>query len=123
LAEISRVLLPGGVFIFVTPNAQHPLTGANRVLGRVGRLQGQLVSFIYNRAEEDTFPTAYKANSRSVLSELAQSAGLLVGKLVYINDPTYLAFSSFLFRLSSLIDEKLPEHRRVHIVGLLQKPI
>lgn len=56
LTEIARVLKPGGVFVFITPNRRHPLVGMNRWLARFARLQDKLVETLYGRAAADTFP-------------------------------------------------------------------
>jgi 2-polyprenyl-3-methyl-5-hydroxy-6-metoxy-1,4-benzoquinol methylase len=119
---IAQVLRHNGVFVFITPNARHPLTIANRVAGRLGHLQGRLVNRIYGRATDDTFATFYQANTPQKLTFLALGAGLLVESIDLIADPTYVAFHSSLFRGMSLIDDYLPDDRRIHLVGVLRKP-
>jgi SAM-dependent methyltransferase len=119
--EIGRVLKPGGVFVFITPNGKHPLALLNRGLGRFARLQGRIVERFYGRASADTFPTYYRANETAVLHTLCQSAGLNLIELHTIPDPTYLAFTPVLFRLMSWFETKLPPQRRLHLVGLAQK--
>ena len=121
-AEASRVLRPGGAFVFITPNARHPLAWANRSLGRLGRLQGRLVSRLYGRAEADTFPTAYRANTPDALASLAGGAALRLETLDCVADPTYLAFSQPLFRALSAFEDRLPVDRRIHLVGVARKP-
>lgn len=121
LAEIARVLTRGGRFVFITPNGRHPLTAANRLFGRTGRLQQRLVDRTYGRAEGDTFPTRYRANTPAQLRALASAAGLRLVELSPVADPTYLAFTPGLFRLMSAIDERLPADRRIHLVGVLEK--
>jgi SAM-dependent methyltransferase len=120
-AEIGRVLRPGGVFIFITPNARHPLAWANRVAGRLGRAQGRLVDRLYGRAEADTFPTAYRANSAEALARLCVAAGLALQSLTFVADPTYLAFSRPAFRLMSAIEDHLPATWRIHLVGVVRR--
>jgi SAM-dependent methyltransferase len=117
-SEIHRTLKPDGAFIFLTPNVRHPLTWLNRILGRFAYIQGQLVSRVYNRAETDTFPTIYRTNSPESISALALAAGLEIEELVLVPDPTYLAFTPFLYRLTARIDDHLPEDRKIHLVGL-----
>ncbi len=118
---VARLLRPGGVFIFITPNARHPLAWANRLAGRLGRLQGQLVDRIYARSEADTFSTHYRANSPAHLAELAGKSGLTLTHFDLIEDPSYLAFNRVLFEAMSQIDARLPADRRIHLVGVMEK--
>ncbi len=120
-SEISRVLRPGGAFVFITPNKRHPLALLNRGLGRFARLQGRMVERFYGRAHADTFPTYYRANETAVLRELCHFHNLHLADLYTIPDPTYLAFSPALFRLMSWFEGKLPEKRRLHLVGLVKR--
>lgn len=119
--EVARVLRDGGRFIFITPNGRHPLTLANRILGRAGQWQKRLVDRTYGRAEGDTFPTRYLANTPAQIESLAEAAGLRVLDLVCVADPSYLAFSPGLFRLMAAIDDRLPRDRSIHLVGVLEK--
>src|SRR5438045_2693854 len=60
LAEIHRVLKPGGRFVFHTPSRFHwPLWLSARVPEAI-RLP--LVRFLENRRSEDVFPTHYQMN-------------------------------------------------------------
>lgn len=117
-AELARVLRPGGAFVFITPNWRHPLALFNRLLGRAGQGQRRLVSRLYGRSGGDTFPTHYRANSPQTLAALANVHGLRLTHLEMIEDPTYLAFTSGLFRLAQRIGERLPPERRLHLVGV-----
>lgn len=122
LEEIARVLRPGGAFVFITPNVRHPLSLLNRLLGRLGALQGRLVSRLYGRAPADTFRTTYRANDPRTLTHLSAGAGLRLETLLTIPDPTYLAFTPLLFRAAQVLDRLLPPNRHLHLVGLLRKP-
>jgi len=120
-AEVARVLRPGGAFVFITPNARHPLTWANGVAGQMGRAQGRLVARLYGRVEADTFPTAYRANTAAALAALASAAGLALTDLRAVADPTYLAFSPTLYRVMVAIEDRLPAGRGIHLVGVALK--
>lgn len=120
-AEIGRVLRPGGVFIFITPNGRHPLALLNNSLGRVAQMQGWLVHSLYGRSAADAFPTTYQANNADQLHKLAQASGLQLTQLEAIPDPSYLAFHPLLFRVMCQFEERLPASRKLHLVGVLQK--
>ncbi len=121
LAEMARVLKPGGVFVFITPNRRHPLVGMNRWLARFARLQDKLVETLYGRAAADTFPAFYRANTQADLHHLAQQNGLTLTTLHPIADPTYLAFTPALFRLMAWFEGRLSPTRHIHFVGLMTR--
>jgi len=121
-AEVGRVLRPGGVFVFITPNGRHPLAWANRAAGQLGRAQGRLVARLYGRCEADTFPTTYRANSAAALVRLCAAAGLALTTLEFVADPTYLAFSRPMFRAMAAFEDRLPADRRIHLVGVAHHP-
>lgn len=119
--ELARVLRPGGVFVFITPNGLHPLSWLNYQLGRFTAVQGRLVERLYGRAEEDAFPTRYRANTRAQLERLAGGAGLRLVQLQAVADPTYVAFVSGAWRLLTAVEERLPPERKIHLVGVVGK--
>jgi len=121
-AAAARVLRPGGRFIFITPNGRHPLAWANRLLGGLGRLQGRLVERLYGRAAADTFPTYYRANDHRRLQALTATCGLKLTALHAVPDPTYLAFSGWMYQLACRLEKRLPAGRHIHLVGVAAKP-
>ncbi|MFO7740853.1 MAG: class I SAM-dependent methyltransferase [Anaerolineae bacterium] len=112
--EASRVLTPGGRFVFLTPNLLHPLLMLNRALRWT---QGRLVDWLYGRAEPDIFPALYRANTASAIDRLARRAGLERVSVQFIGDPTYLAFNEPLFRFGCVLERVIPRRMRVHLVG------
>jgi len=122
LDEIARLLVPGGRFVFLTPNAHSLPALLNRLLGRVARLQRWLVARLYGRVEADTFPVVYRANTPHTLRRLMQRAGLQCETLTFIGDPTYFAFNEPLYRLSCWLEARTPRTMKVHLVGVGQKP-
>jgi ubiquinone/menaquinone biosynthesis C-methylase UbiE len=112
-AEVKRVLQPGGHIVFLTPNAASLVVLLNRALHR---WQQTLVPRLYGRAEADTFPVYYRANTPSHIISLAAKNGLRCELLHKIEDPTYLAFNPLLFRLSVALARVTPP---VHLVGVL----
>ncbi|MGH2536199.1 MAG: class I SAM-dependent methyltransferase [Candidatus Promineifilaceae bacterium] len=124
LAEIGRVLKPGGALVFITPNRRHPLVASYGRLGRLARAAGrqpQLVSHLYGRAAADTFRVAYRANSQAELRGLAAGAGLALARLAVVPDPTYLALAPRLLRPLAWLERRLGPGRGVHLVGVLRK--
>jgi SAM-dependent methyltransferase len=124
-AEVARVLkspsaspmLGGGHFVFLTPNALHPLTWISRWLGRLGDWQSRLVERLYARSEADTFPVLYRANTRRRIAALGRAAGLRPVRFCRIGDPTYLAFNEPFYRLAVGLERLTPAGMKVHLVG------
>jgi SAM-dependent methyltransferase len=94
--EVARVLKPGGVFLFKTPNKWHYMPTIARLTPHGFH---QYVNRLRGRAEVDTFPTRYRANCLGDIKRLAAEAGLLVecverieGRPEYLRMtwPTYL---------------------------------
>jgi len=113
-AEAARVLGANGQFVFLAPNVRHPLLVLNRALSWT---QGRLVDRLYDRAELDTFPAFYRANSPASIRSLARTAGFEHVSLRFVGDPTYLAFNEPLFRLACFLERLTPRLMRVHLVG------
>jgi SAM-dependent methyltransferase len=80
LAEISRVLQPGGCFVFVTPNRNHPVIRAVSIL-LTPRLRRAWARVAERRSDEHIFLTHYRANTLSALARAAERCGLMVDKL------------------------------------------
>ncbi|MDQ4076778.1 MAG: class I SAM-dependent methyltransferase [Chloroflexota bacterium] len=114
-SEVARVLKPQGHFVFLAPNASSPIAILNRLVPKL--MQGTLVRWLYGRTEEDTFPTVYRANTVEIIDRLATAVGLQQVRLQTVSDPTYLAFSDTLFRLTVFLEQFLSPARYVHIVG------
>jgi SAM-dependent methyltransferase len=122
LREVTRVLRPGGHFVFLTPNLRNPLLVLNRIGKVVPKLQTRLVSRFYGRHESDTFPVHYRANTVSAVRELAAASGLAVAEIRVVQDPTYLAVNGFMFTTSVLAERLMPKGWGVHLLGDLTRP-
>jgi ubiquinone/menaquinone biosynthesis C-methylase UbiE len=73
--EVYRVLKPGGFYLIKTPNKWHyiPIIAALTPYTfhkYINRIRGRRVS--------DTFPTFYRANSKSTLTKLAQNSSFSI---------------------------------------------
>ncbi len=115
--EVGRVLRPGGYFIFLTPNARHPLPRLSRVLAPLHRLQQWLTVRLYHRAAADTFPVYYRANTPRTITHLALQAQLRLVQFDLVDDPAYFAWNELSFRLALLLERWLPPLWKVHLVG------
>lgn len=122
LSEVRRVLRPGGHLVFITPNLRNPLLLLNRLGRAVPALQRRVVPRLYGRNEADTFPVRYRANTTETLRVLAAAAGLVVGELRVVPDPTYLALNGVMFRLAAAAERLMPRGWGVHLLGDLTKP-
>ena len=94
--EFARVLRPGGRVVFLTANMWDYGTLVARLVPN--RFHGRIVKVVEGRAEEDTFPTAYKTNTRAAVDRLATAAGFRVEAFDYVSQyPNYLMFNGALF--------------------------
>ena len=74
--EIRRVLKPGGIFIFHTPNLQGYVARTARRIPEA--LKGALIRLLEKRGDEDVYPTFYRANTKRGIEELAELTGFEV---------------------------------------------
>jgi SAM-dependent methyltransferase len=77
--QVNRILKPGGLFIFHTPNAVGYLTILNKLTPE--KLKAALIYLLDGRKESDIFETHYKANRRKRIEELARTTGFEVVKI------------------------------------------
>ncbi|MFC1636038.1 methyltransferase domain-containing protein [Planctomycetota bacterium] len=126
LAEVYRVLKPGGSFLFLTPNKWHYVCMAARCT------PGRFHEF-YNRRrgreEMDTFPTVYRLNTRSLLRRHLKKAGFNEKELRMRECcPNHLMLAKPLF-LMGVAYERLVNSTgllaglRVNILGEFVKPV
>jgi ubiquinone/menaquinone biosynthesis C-methylase UbiE len=101
--EFQRVLKPGGKVILATPNKYDYVS----IIASLSpyRLHRALVSRIFRVAEDDVYPTLYRANSLGAIDKHLSSAGLAKKELLSVTHyPAYLMISPILFRLGVLYE-------------------
>lgn len=123
--EISRVLKPGGVLLFKTPNRSHYMPLIARLTPH--RFH-QFINKLRGRESEDTFPTCYLSNSVGQVTALAAKTGLEVGEIKRIEGrPEYLrlTFVTYLFGLfyERIVNiTPLLSRYRILLIAQLRKP-
>jgi SAM-dependent methyltransferase len=122
--EVARVLKPGGVLLFKTPNKWHYMPTIARVTPH--RFH-QFVNRLRGRAEVDTFPTRYRTNTKGDVVHLADRAGFSVERIERIEGrPEYLRMTWPTY-LVGLIYERIVNSTsllaplRILLVGTLRK--
>jgi hypothetical protein len=79
LDEVQRVLRPGGILIFHTPNVRcFMMTIASKM---PQSLKNLLAGVLEGRKEEDVFPTCYRMNRLAVIRRYACESGFVVQEL------------------------------------------
>jgi len=119
-AECARVLKPGGLFCARTPNGYGyvsllsrciPNGWHRRVLAKIGK----------RRPAEDTFPTVYRCNTAGKVRRLLRRHGF-EGHVWQIDDePTYLIFSSAVYRFGAMIHRIIPPSFRASLLVVARK--
>lgn len=126
LREFARVLREGGRIVLLTPNQWHYVSLISR-FSPFGF--HRWFNSLYGVAEEDTFPTFYRANSQGRIRALAVQSGLRVSTLQMLEtSPNYLEFSRILYRVGIAYERLVNRCAvlapfRVNIVATLEKPV
>ena len=124
--EFARVLRPGGAVVFLTANMWDYGTLIARMIPN--RFHSRVVKLVEGREEQDTFPTAYKTNTRSAVTRLAAASGLRVDAFEYLSQyPNYLMFNGLLFLIGTAFEKIISRyevfrHLRGWILVTLVKP-
>lgn len=104
--ESYRVLKPGGVCVFLTPNMWDYVSVISRVIPN--RFHGKIVNYAQGRPEEDTFPTVYGCNSKSQIRKLCSDTGFEIEEFEYLGQhPAYLAFNPVLYYIGTLYEKMI----------------
>ncbi len=120
--EITRVLKPGGHFLFKTPNLYHYMPTIARLTPH--RFH-EIVSRLRGMDAEDTFPTKYRANSAGKIAKLADESGFQVKRIELIESrPEYLRFNAFTYLFGFAYERIVNsttflKHLRILLIGHL----
>ncbi len=121
--EIYRVLKPGGKVIFLTPNVWNYNVWIIRLIPNV--FHDFLTRKLYQRQENDTYPTRYRINSYRQCQRILEPIGFSEKKFIHNGDPSYISFNRFLFLIALGIEKILDCHyfqfARVHLIACYQK--
>lgn len=128
LSEIARILRPGGVYLFRTPNRYHFIPVVSRLTPHW--FHHAVANRLRNLPQDapDPYPTCYRLNSRGAIREAAARTGLGVGELRMIEkEPSYGMASRHLFLVFMLYERLVNsspifEGMRVNIFGVLRRP-
>jgi SAM-dependent methyltransferase len=128
LSEITRILRPGGVYLFRTPNRYHYVTVVSRLTPHW--IHENVANRLRNLDDHapDPYPTYYRLNSRRAITRAAAQAGLRVRELRMVEkEPSYGMASRLLFVVFMLYERVVNSSAlfaalRVNVFGLLQRP-
>jgi len=122
--SVNRILKPGGVFIFHTPNLLNYQTLFSATMPQP--VKNRLIRFLEKREEKDVFPTRYRLNTSRTVSRMARRNGFAVEEISLVNSipetfsfgPAVLAIDMLLIRLS---ESRLFRSWRTNLVAVLRK--
>lgn len=102
--EISRILKPGGSFIFLAPNLWDYVSLASKIIPN--RFHKIIVSKTEGREMQDVFPAFYKANTYGAIKKLSKNNGLKIEEFEWLGQyPASFMFNSFLFLLATAYEK------------------
>lgn len=122
--EVSRVLKPGGLFFFKTPNKFHYMPFISTITPhwfheRIGKVLG--------RDADDTFPTHYRVNSRSSVKSFANKTRFDIVALEHVEGrPEYLRFTVLTYFIGLAYERLMNSSNifaplRILLIGQLKK--
>jgi SAM-dependent methyltransferase len=124
LREVRRVLLPGGGFLFHTPNASYfEVAIARHIPAAVTR---GVASFLDGRGGDDIFPTHYRLNKAHEIVRLAAESGLATRFVRHVECTAQgvMLGPLVIFELLVIRMLRLPilENYRSDLIVMLEKP-
>lgn len=128
LAEVARVLRPGGAYVFRTPNRYHYVA---IIASLTPHWFHELVANRARNLDDDAhepYPTVYRMNTERAVRDLARGAGLSVDALRLIEkEPSYGMSSRVLFFTFMAYERAVNATERAaalrsNILAVLRKP-
>jgi len=122
--EVRRILAPGGRLVLHTPNSRGYTTLLTRTIPE--RHRAALAELLLARAQDDVYPTHYRANTCERLEELAREAQLHVNDIRPVqSSPQMIAIPPLLlleFGWSRLLRYERYARLRPCLLGIFFKP-
>ena len=121
LAELHRVLKPGGMFAINTTN----LLGYPGLISACipNRFHTAVISRVQpGREDKVVFPTLYRCNTKWAIERAARRAGFDVAVYGWTSEPNYFAFSSVLFRIGAIAHRLIPSSLGPALFAFGQRP-
>jgi ubiquinone/menaquinone biosynthesis C-methylase UbiE len=124
LYEAHRVMKNGGYLSLVSNSLYCPLMFFNAVMPAPIRdwIKKRLLP---KEVDEDTFPTYYRANTRSSILNITEDVGLKEETFIYASDLSFFIFNRIIFGFWIIIDLlseiKMLRPIRMHFLGLYRK--
>lgn len=121
--EVARVLRPGGLFLFHTPNARAFPTALARMLPDA--VKAPLARLLDNRRAMDVFQTHYRCNTAEDIGRSAQASGLVPVEVSFVSTTAVfsvvppLAVAELLWLRAIQRDSR--RHLRSNIIAVLRK--
>lgn len=119
MAEINRVLRPGGVFCARTPHSFNYVSIAARLVPN-SRHTSVLSGVQPARQTEDVFPTRYRMNTLRDIHRIFP--GWKSGSFIYRADPSYFFGSRIIYWLLNTLHGIMPRWFAGNLMVFLEKP-
>ena len=123
--EVNRILRPGGLFIFHTPNSLSYKTIAARMIPDI--LKKRLIYILEGRGDDDVFKTWYRANTKGTITKLADSTSFEIIDIMMMTSPAECMVIPPLAAIEllwiRLLMKSMFEALRPYIIAILKKKL